>query len=118
MELSGHLIDQKADLTKDIKALESNVEEGLLELSGHLIDQKADLTKDIKALESNVEEGLLDLSGRLLDQKADIAKNQADIAQNQTDIQDLAAYNELQDQYAQKQTEAIDALNKASSENT
>ncbi|WP_259454804.1 YadA-like family protein [Moraxella catarrhalis] len=102
----------------DIQALENNVEEGLLELSGHLIDQKADLTKDIKALESNVEEGLLDLSGRLLDQKADIAKNQADIAQNQTDIQDLAAYNELQDQYAQKQTEAIDALNKASSENT
>ena len=102
----------------DIKALESNVEEGLLELSGHLIDQKADLTKDIKALESNVEEGLLDLSGRLLDQKADIAKNQADIAQNQTDIQDLAAYNELQDAYAKQQTEAIDALNKASSENT
>nr|WP_310794724.1 hypothetical protein [Moraxella catarrhalis] len=81
----------------DIQALENNVEEGLLELSGHLIDQKADLTKDIKALESNVEEGLLDLSGRLLDQKADIAKNQADIAQNQTDIEDLAAYNELQD---------------------
>ena len=111
LELSGHLIDQKADLTKDIKALESNVEEGLLELSGHLIDQKADLTKDIKTLESNVEEGLLDLSGRLIDQKADIAQNQAN-------IQDLAAYNELQDQYAQKQTEAIDALNKASSENT
>ena len=94
-----------------IKTLENNVEEGLLELSGHLIDQKADLTKDIKTLESNVEEGLLDLSGRLLDQKADIAQNQAN-------IQDLAAYNELQDQYAQKQTEAIDALNKASSENT
>ena len=94
-----------------IKTLENNIEEGLLELSGHLIDQKADLTKDIKALESNVEEGLLDLSGRLLDQKADIAQNQAN-------IQDLAAYNELQDQYAQKQTEAIDALNKASSENT
>ena len=111
LELSGHLIDQKADLTKDIKALESNVEEGLLDLSGRLIDQKADLTKDIKALESNVEEGLLDLSGRLLDQKSDIAQNQAN-------IQDLAAYNELQDQYAQKQTEAIDALNKASSENT
>ena len=82
-----------------------------MELSGHLIDQKADLTKDIKALESNVEEGLLDLSGRLLDQKADIA-------QNQTDIQDLAAYNELQDAYAKQQTEAIDALNKASSANT
>ena len=111
LELSGHLIDQKADLTKDIKTLESNVEEGLLDLSGHLIDQKADLTKDIKTLESNVEEGLLDLSGRLIDQKADIAQNQAN-------IQDLAAYNELQDQYAQKQTEAIDALNKASSENT
>ncbi|MPW65455.1 YadA C-terminal domain-containing protein [Moraxella catarrhalis] len=112
------LAQQQDQHSSDIKTLESNVEKGLLELSGHLIDQKADLTKDIKALESNVEEGLLDLSGRLLDQKADIAKNQADIAQNQTDIQDLAAYNELQDQYAQKQTEAIDALNKASSENT
>ena len=112
------LAQQQDQHSSDIKTLNKNVEEGLLELSGHLIDQKADLTKDIKTLESNVEEGLLDLSGRLLDQKADIAKNQADIAQNQTDIQDLAAYNELQDQYAQKQTEAIDALNKASSENT
>ena len=135
LNLSGRLIDQKADIdnninniyelaqqqdqhSSDIKTLKNNVEEGLLDLSGRLIDQKADLTKDIKALESNVEEGLLDLSGRLIDQKADIAKNQADIAQNQTDIQDLAAYNELQDQYAQKQTEAIDALNKASSANT
>ncbi|MPX35209.1 cell surface protein [Moraxella catarrhalis] len=128
LELSGHLIDQKADIdnninhiyelaqqqdqhSSDIKTLKNNVEEGLLELSGHLIDQKADLTKDIKTLESNVEEGLLDLSGRLLDQKADIAQNQAN-------IQDLAAYNELQDAYAKQQTEAIDALNKASSENT
>ena len=128
LDLSGRLIAQKEDIdnninhiyelaqqqdqhSSDIKTLKKNVEEGLLELSGHLIDQKADLTKDIKTLESNVEEGLLDLSGRLLDQKSDIA-------QNQTDIQDLAAYNELQDQYAQKQTEAIDALNKASSENT
>ncbi|WP_410477360.1 YadA-like family protein [Moraxella catarrhalis] len=111
LDLSGRLIDQKADLTKDIKALENNVEEGLLNLSGRLIDQKADLTKDIKALENNVEEGLLNLSGRLIDQKADIAKNQAD-------IQDLAAYNELQDAYAKQQTDAIDALNKASSANT
>ncbi|OOD11606.1 cell surface protein [Moraxella catarrhalis] len=135
LNLSGRLIDQKADIdnninniyelaqqqdqhSSDIKTLKNNVEEGLLDLSGRLIDQKADLTKDIKALENNVEEGLLNLSGRLIDQKADIAKNQADIAQNQTDIQDLAAYNELQDQYAQKQTEAIDALNKASSANT
>ncbi|RKL94263.1 YadA-like family protein [Moraxella catarrhalis] len=140
LELSGHLIDQKADLTKDIKTLESNVEEGLLELSGHLIDQKADLTKDIKTLESNVEEGLLELSGHLIDQKADLTKDiktlesnveegllelsghlidqKADIAQNQANIQDLAAYNELQDAYAKQQTEAIDALNKASSENT
>ena len=118
-----------------IKTLENNVEEELLNLSGRLLDQKADIdnninniyelaqqqdqhSSDIKTLKNNVEEGLLDLSGRLIDQKADIAKNQADIAQNQTDIQDLAAYNELQDQYAQKQTEAIDALNKASSENT
>ncbi|MPW53326.1 YadA-like family protein [Moraxella catarrhalis] len=135
LNLSGRLIDQKADIdnninniyelaqqqdqhSSDIKTLKNNVEEGLLDLSGRLIDQKADLTKDIKTLKNNVEEGLLDLSGRLIDQKADIAKNQADIAQNQTDIQDLAAYNELQDQYAQKQTEAIDALNKASSANT
>ena len=135
LNLSGRLIDQKADIdnninniyelaqqqdqhSSDIKTLKNNVEEGLLDLSGRLIDQKADLTKDIKTLESNVEEGLLDLSGRLIDQKADIAKNQADIAQNQTDIQDLAAYNELQDAYAKQQTEAIDALNKASSANT
>ncbi|MPW61974.1 YadA-like family protein [Moraxella catarrhalis] len=119
--LHDDVADNQADIAKnqaDIKTLENNVEEELLNLSGRLIDQKADLTKDIKALESNVEEGLLDLSGRLLDQKADIAKNQADIAQNQTDIQDLAAYNELQDAYAKQQTEAIDALNKASSANT
>ena len=105
------LAQQQDQHSSDIKTLKKNVEEGLLELSGHLIDQKADLTKDIKALESNVEEGLLELSGHLIDQKADIAQNQAN-------IQDLATYNELQDQYAQKQTEAIDALNKASSENT
>ncbi|MPW57860.1 cell surface protein, partial [Moraxella catarrhalis] len=105
------LAQQQDQHSSDIKTLKKNVEEGLLELSGHLIDQKADLTKDIKTLESNVEEGLLDLSGRLLDQKADIAQNQAN-------IQDLAAYNELQDAYAKQQTEAIDALNKASSENT
>ncbi|MPW86805.1 cell surface protein [Moraxella catarrhalis] len=128
LNLSGRLLDQKADIdnninniyelaqqqdqhSSDIKTLKNNVEEGLLDLSGRLIDQKADLTKDIKTLESNVEEGLLDLSGRLIDQKADIAKNQAD-------IQDLAAYNELQDAYAKQQTEAIDALNKASSANT
>ena len=128
----------KAGIAKnqaDIQTLENNVEEELLKLSGRLIDQKADIdnninniyelaqqqdqhSSDIKTLKNNVEEGLLDLSGRLIDQKADIAKNQADIAQNQTDIQDLAAYNELQDAYAKQQTEAIDALNKASSENT
>ncbi|MCG6835513.1 YadA-like family protein [Moraxella catarrhalis] len=119
--LEGEIFNNQDAIAKnqaDIKTLKNNVEEGLLDLSGRLIDQKADLTKDIKTLKNNVEEGLLDLSGRLIDQKADIAKNQADIAQNQTDIQDLAAYNELQDQYAQKQTEAIDALNKASSANT
>ncbi|MDE4519454.1 YadA-like family protein [Moraxella catarrhalis] len=136
--LEGEIFNNQDAIAKnqaDIKTLESNVEEGLLDLSGRLIDQKADIdnninniyelaqqqdqhSSDIKTLKNNVEEGLLDLSGRLIDQKADIAKNQADIAQNQTDIQDLAAYNELQDQYAQKQTEAIDALNKASSENT
>ena len=105
------LAQQQDQHSSDIKTLKKNVEEGLLELSGHLIDQKADLTKDIKTLESNVEEGLLELSGHLIDQKADIAQNQAN-------IQDLAAYNELQDAYAKQQTEAIDALNKASSENT
>ena len=128
LDLSGRLIAQKEDIdnninhiyelaqqqdqhSSDIKTLKNNVEEGLLELSGHLIDQKADLTKDIKTLESNVEKGLLELSGHLIDQKADIAQNQAN-------IEDLAAYNELQDAYAKQQTEAIDALNKASSENT
>ena len=111
-----------------IKTLENNVEEELLNLSGRLIDQKADIdnninniyelaqqqdqhSSDIKTLKKNVEEGLLELSGHLIDQKADIAQNQAN-------IQDLAAYNELQDAYAKQQTEAIDALNKASSENT
>ena len=114
-------VENTNNITKnkaDIQALENNVVEELFNLSGRLIDQKADLTKDIKTLESNVEEGLLELSGHLIDQKADIAKNQADIAQNQANIQDLAAYNELQDAYAKQQTEAIDALNKASSENT
>ena len=122
------LAQQQDQHSSDIKTLKKNVEEGLLELSGHLIDQKADIdnninniyelaqqqdqhSSDIKTLKKNVEEGLLELSGHLIDQKSDIA-------QNQTDIQDLATYNELQDQYAQKQTEAIDALNKASSENT
>ncbi|MPX69680.1 cell surface protein [Moraxella catarrhalis] len=128
----------KAGIAKnqaDIQTLENDVGKELLNLSGRLLDQKADIdnninniyelaqqqdqhSSDIKTLKNNVEEGLLDLSGRLIDQKADITKNQADIAQNQTDIQDLAAYNELQDAYAKQQTEAIDALNKASSENT
>ena len=120
-ELITNSVKNTDNITKnkaDIQALENNVVEELFNLSGRLIDQKADLTKDIKTLESNVEEGLLELSGHLIDQKADIAKNQADIAQNQANIQDLAAYNELQDAYAKQQTEAIDALNKASSENT
>ena len=97
-------------LSRDIGSLHDDV-----------ADNQDDIAKnkaDIKTLENNVEEELLNLSGRLIDQKADIAKNQADIAQNQTDIQDLAAYNELQDAYAKQQTEAIDALNKASSANT
>ncbi|MPW83037.1 cell surface protein [Moraxella catarrhalis] len=136
--LHDDVATNQADIAKnqvDIKTLENNVEEELLNLSGRLIDQKADIdnninniyelaqqqdqhSSDIKTLKNNVEEGLLDLSGRLIDQKADIAKNQADIAQNQADIQDLAAYNELQDAYAKQQTDAIDALNKASSANT
>ena len=122
------LAQQQDQHSSDIKTLNKNVEEGLLELSGHLIDQKADIdnninnihelaqqqdqhSSDIKTLKKNVEEGLLELSGHLIDQKSDIAQNQAN-------IQDLAAYNELQDAYAKQQTEAIDALNKASSENT
>ena len=76
-----------------------------------LAQQQDQHSSDIKTLKKNVEEGLLELSGHLIDQKADIAQNQAN-------IQDLAAYNELQDAYAKQQTEAIDALNKASSENT
>ncbi|WP_439957343.1 YadA-like family protein [Moraxella catarrhalis] len=78
--------------------------------------------------------------------QADIAKNKADIdnninniyelaqqqdqhgsdiktlakagSENTQNIEDLAAYNELQDAYAKQQTDAIDALNKASSANT
>ena len=130
-ELITNSVKNTDNITKnkaDIQALENNVVEELFNLSGRLIDQKADIdnninhihelaqqqdqhSSDIKTLKKNVEEGLLELSGHLIDQKSDIA-------QNQTDIQDLATYNELQDQYAQKQTEAIDALNKASSENT
>ena len=137
-QLDGAVFNNTQNIAKNsnhIKTLENNVEEELLNLSGRLLDQKADIdnninniyelaqqqdqhSSDIKTLKNNVEEGLLDLSGRLIDQKADIAKNQADIAQNQTDIQDLAAYNELQDAYAKQQTDAIDALNKASSANT
>ncbi|RKM33391.1 hypothetical protein D6D60_06320 [Moraxella catarrhalis] len=91
----------------DIQALENDIGKELLNLSGRLLDQKADIdnninniyelaqqqdqhSSDIKTLKKNVEEGLLELSGHLIDQKADIA-------QNQTDIEDLAAYNELQD---------------------
>ena len=131
VSLNDDVADNQDAIAKnqaDIKTLESNVEEGLLDLSGRLLDQKADIanninniyelaqqqdqhSSDIKTLKKNVEEGLLELSGHLIDQKSDIAQNQAN-------IQDLAAYNELQDQYAQKQTEAIDALNKASSANT
>ena len=111
-------------LNKEVKDLDKEV--GVLSrdigsLHDDVADNQDDIAKnkaDIKTLENNVEEELLNLSGRLIDQKADIAKNQADIAQNQTDIQDLAAYNELQDAYAKQQTEAIDALNKASSANT
>ena len=132
--LHDDVADNQDDIAKnkaDIKGLNKEVKEldkevGVLSrdigsLHDDVATNQADIAKnqaDIKTLENNVEEELLNLSGRLIDQKADIAKNQADIAQNQTDIQDLAAYNELQDQYAQKQTEAIDALNKASSANT
>ena len=118
--LQDDVADNQADIANnqaDIKDLDKEVKELDKEmnvLSRDIVSLNDDVAQnqaDIQTLESNVEEGLLDLSGRLLDQKSDIA-------QNQTDIQDLATYNELQDQYAQKQTEAIDALNKASSENT
>ena len=132
--LHDDVADNQDDIAKnkaDIKGLNKEVKEldkevGVLSrdigsLHDDVATNQADIAKnqaDIKTLENNVEEELLNLSGRLIDQKADIAKNQADIAQNQTDIQDLAAYNELQDAYAKQQTEAIDALNKASSANT
>ena len=47
-----------------------------------------------------------------------VVNNSKNIQNNTQNIEDLAAYNELQDAYAKQQTEAIDALNKASSENT
>ncbi|EKF83801.1 hypothetical protein MCRH_1273 [Moraxella catarrhalis RH4] len=121
------ILQNQADIAKNNDSIEDLYEatndnlDKISQLDGAVFNNTQNIAKNsnhIKTLQSNVEEELLNLSGRLIDQKADIAKNQADIAQNQTDIQDLAAYNELQDQYAQKQTEAIDALNKASSANT
>ncbi|RKL75201.1 YadA-like family protein [Moraxella catarrhalis] len=129
LNLSGRLLDQKADIdnninniyelaqqqdqhSSDIKTLKNNVEEGLLDLSGRLIDQKADLTKDIKALESNVEEGLLDLSGRLIDQKADIAKNQADIQLHDKKITNLGILHSMVARAVGNNTQGV-ATNKA-----
>ena len=106
------LAQQQDQHSSDIKTLKKNVEEGLLELSGHLIDQKADLTKDIKTLESNVEEGLLDLSGRLIDQKADIAKNQADIQLHDKKITNLGILHSMVARAVGNNTQGV-ATNKA-----
>ena len=113
----------------DIKTLESNVEEGLLDLSGRLLDQKADIdnninniyelaqqqdqhSSDIKTLKNNVEEGLLDLSGRLIDQKADIAKNQADIQLHDKKITNLGILHSMVARAVGNNTQGV-ATNKA-----
>ena len=112
-----------------IKTLQSNVEEELLNLSGRLIDQKADIdnninniyelaqqqdqhSSDIKTLQSNVEEGLLDLSGRLIDQKADIAKNQADIQLHDKKITNLGILHSMVARAVGNNTQGV-ATNKA-----
>ena len=112
-----------------IKTLESNVEEELLNLSGRLIDQKADIdnninniyelaqqqdqhSSDIKTLKNNVEEGLLDLSGRLIDQKADIAKNQADIQLHDKKITNLGILHSMVARAVGNNTQGV-ATNKA-----
>ncbi|MPX88565.1 cell surface protein [Moraxella catarrhalis] len=113
----------------DIKTLENNVEEELLNLSGRLIDQKADIdnninniyelaqqqdqhSSDIKTLKNNVEEGLLDLSGRLIDQKADIAKNQADIQLHDKKITNLGTLHSMVARAVGNNTQGV-ATNKA-----
>ena len=112
-----------------IKTLQSNVEEELLNLSGRLIDQKADIdnninniyelaqqqdqhSSDIKTLKNNVEEGLLDLSGRLIDQKADIAKNQADIQLHDKKITNLGILHSMVARAVGNNTQGV-ATNKA-----
>ena len=112
-----------------IKTLESNVEEELLNLSGRLLDQKADIdnninhiyelaqqqdqhSSDIKTLKNNVEEGLLDLSGRLIDQKADIAKNQADIQLHDKKITNLGILHSMVARAVGNNTQGV-ATNKA-----
>ena len=112
-----------------IKTLENNVEEELLNLSGRLIDQKADIanninniyelaqqqdqhSSDIKTLKNNVEEGLLDLSGRLIDQKADIAKNQADIQLHDKKITNLGILHSMVARAVGNNTQGV-ATNKA-----
>ena len=112
-----------------IKTLENNVEEELLNLSGRLLDQKADIdnninniyelaqqqdqhSSDIKTLKNNVEEGLLDLSGRLIDQKADIAKNQADIQLHDKKITNLGILHSMVARAVGNNTQGV-ATNKA-----
>ncbi|WP_064641366.1 YadA-like family protein, partial [Moraxella catarrhalis] len=110
-----------------MEELNKNVEANKADIANNT-DSIAKNKADIKDLDDEV--GVLSQDiGSLHD---DVAKNQADIAKNQADIktlakagsentqniEDLAAYNELQDAYAKQQTDAIDALNKASSENT
>ena len=112
-----------------IQTLENNVEEELLNLSGRLIDQKADIdnninniyelaqqqdqhSSDIKTLKNNVEEGLLDLSGRLIDQKADIAKNQADIQLHDKKITNLGILHSMVARAVGNNTQGV-ATNKA-----
>ncbi|RKL75014.1 YadA-like family protein [Moraxella catarrhalis] len=113
----------------DIQALENDVGKELLNLSGRLLDQKADIdnninniyelaqqqdqhSSDIKTLKNNVEEGLLDLSGRLIDQKADIAKNQADIQLHDKKITNLGILHSMVARAVGNNTQGV-ATNKA-----
>ena len=126
----------------NIKELERKQENDIKDVVGmqNAIAEQADKNKNdiqdlakaqlagvtvMEELNKNVEENKADIAANKADADANfetLTKNQnalieQDEAINQ-ELEGLAAYNELQDAYAKQQTDAIDALNKASSENT
>ena len=120
-EAQDALIAQnQTDITANKTAIEQNVNRtvvngfeieknkaGIAKNQAEIVANKADADANFEALTKN-QNTLIEQSEALTEQNKAI---------NQ-ELEGLAAYNELQDQYAKQQTDAIDALNKASSENT